>query len=193
MNADDRYAILIDYAEGTLPPERIPVAEALLHSSAEAREEFALLCTVFGKLQNTGSETVPEGYFSTFPSRLRARIASGARPSFLLPGFLASLARPAFVAAGLFILVAAYRTFDPAGGYTPVHDVVAGIAQEEFPELFEDQTLFASSMEEIAATVHIDAEAFGADASQLQSESDLNSLGEQELSTLVERLESRGH
>lgn len=193
MNAEERQALLIDYAEGMLPKEQAAEMESFLAGSPEAREELAVIRSAFQQLNDLPSGSVPDHYFTNFLPRLRENLERGnGRRQWNIPAFMEWLIRPAMMAAGLFIFITAYRSFEPQATSSPVYDLVSEFAQDEINALLNEPLLVDVGSDDDAVNIPLSSEAFGADVSQYQTENDLSaSLEEQDLEQVVQRLEKK--
>jgi hypothetical protein len=193
MNAEERQALLIDYAEGMLPKEQAAEMESFLSRSPDAREELAVIRSAFQQLNELPAGSVPDHYFSNFLPRLRENLEHGRRRrEWNIPAFMEWLVRPAMVAAGLLVFITAYRSFEPRATASPIYDLVSEFAQDEINALLNEPLLVDIGSDDASVEIPLGSEAFGADGSQYQSENDLTtSLEEQDLEQVVQRLETK--
>lgn len=192
MTTDERHALLIDLAEGTLTGERAADVAALLEHSAEAREELMLMRAALEGLNAAPSGTVPPHYFSDFMPRLRRRIEDGDMPyRWSIPAFAELLVRPMMGLTAAIVLVVCYAAFEPQGSSAPLYEMFHEAAMEEITMLQEDSSLLSSLTDDAATDLTLSEEAFGLSTEQYQSVSDLNNiLEEQELDQIVKHLEA---
>lgn len=194
MTTDERHALLIDLAEGTLSADRAAAAETLLENSAEARADLALLRRALEGLTAMPAGEVPSHYFADFLPRLRNRLAvPEERSRWTIPSFAGFLLRPALAAAAALLFVTSYSAFEPEPSASPLYDMFREAAVEEITSLMDDPTLLFSASDDAMVEVTLSDDMFGVTAEQYQSVSDLNAaMDEQELEQLVDQLEMNG-
>jgi anti-sigma-K factor RskA len=193
MNAEQRYELLIEYAEGTLPAERRAEVEQMLLHSPEMQNDLESLDLAFDSLQVERQPSVPDQYFSNFVAVLQRNIASGERRSFRsVPQFILRFIRPAAafsVAASLILL---FRALGPASPESTIYSLVKDVDQSEIVTLIEETSTFTEQTTEHLLGSKLHRESFGIDPSNYQSESEMLALlDDDEAELVVEQLQQR--
>ncbi len=194
MNADERYEMLIEYAEGTLPAERREAVEALIASSAGMQNDLETIMLAFDSLQVERQPSVPEHYFSNFTAVLQTNIAAGKnRNAWSVPQFLVSLLKPAavFTVASVFIIL--FRTLSPAPSHETIYSVVKDFKQSEIAAVIDEPPAITVNATESVLDTKLPGESFGIDPSSYQNESEMFAfLEDHEAEQVLAQLQQRG-
>lgn len=186
MNAEQRYELLIEYAEGTLPAERRMDVEQMLQHSPEMQDDLETLNLAFDSLQVERQPAVPDQYFANFVGTLRRHIESGdRRMHWSVPQFILRLLQPAAALAVTAAVVILFRAFDPATSDTTIYSLVKDVEQNEINTLIEESTTFSEGTTDHLLVSKLHRESFGIDPSSYQSESDMLALLEDDEAELV--------
>lgn len=193
MNAEQRYELLIEYAEGTLPAERRAEVEQMLLHSPEMQSDLESLDLAFDSLQVERQPSVPDQYFSNFVAVLRRNIASGERRSFRnVPQFILRFIRPAAALSVAASLILLFRALGPASPESTIYSLVKDVDQSEIVTLIEETSTFTERTTEHLLETKLPRESFGIDASTYQSESEMLALlDDDEAELVVEQLQQR--
>lgn len=186
MNAEQRYALLIEYAEGTLSAERKAEAERMLEQFPALANDLEALNLAFDSLQVEQTPKVPDQYFSNFTAVLRTKIDGGSRRTFWnVPDVLIRFVRPAaaFSVAAVFILL--FRAFDPSTPSSAIYPLMRGAENSEIVSMIEETSTFSDASEIHLLGESISRESFGLDLSNVQDAQEMIALLEEEDAELV--------
>ncbi|MBP6673534.1 MAG: hypothetical protein KA247_10315 [Bacteroidetes bacterium] len=193
MNAEQRYELLIEYAEGTLPADRKAEVEEMISRSPEMQNDLETLNLAFDSLHVEQQPAVPEQYFSNFVAVLQRNIAEGKQSTLgSVPQFILQFIRPAAALsiAASFILL--FRAFDPAPSEMTIYALVKDVEQNDIVSLIEETSTLTERTTDHLFETKLPRESFGIDPSNYQSESEMLALLEDdEAEMVVEQLQQR--
>ncbi|MFZ4619019.1 MAG: hypothetical protein ACOYNS_00560 [Bacteroidota bacterium] len=194
MNAEERYEMLIEYAEGTLPAEQRHTVEALIASSAEMQNDLETIMLAFDSLQVEHQPSVPEHYFSNFTAVLQKNIAAGKnRNVWSVPRFIVSLIKPAAVITLASVFILLFRTLSPAPSHETIYSLVKGFEQSEIAAVIDETPAITVNAAESLLETKLPRESFGIDPSSYQSESEMFAfLEDHEAEQVLAQLQQRG-